>query len=105
NCIRVRRCSEDSPMNNFERITAAIQAALSGDLPPWRRWRQRMAVGVGNRRTADGAAVYDRSSSAKGKLRRLLRPASAMGAKTEGTAKNQAQRLWHVCKVPRSTRC
>jgi antirestriction protein ArdC len=34
-------------MNNFERITAAIQTALSGDLPPWRRpWRTLRAAGA-----------------------------------------------------------
>ena len=34
-------------MNNFERITAAIQAALSGDLPPWRRpWRTLRTAGA-----------------------------------------------------------
>jgi antirestriction protein ArdC len=34
-------------MNNFERITAAIQTALAGDLPPWRRpWRTLRAAGA-----------------------------------------------------------
>jgi antirestriction protein ArdC len=34
-------------MNNYERITAAIQKALSGDLPAWRRpWRTLRAAGA-----------------------------------------------------------
>jgi antirestriction protein ArdC len=34
-------------MNNYERITAAIQNALSGDLPAWRRpWRTLRAAGA-----------------------------------------------------------
>lgn len=34
-------------MNNFERITAAIQAALAGDLPAWRRpWCTLRAAGA-----------------------------------------------------------
>jgi antirestriction protein ArdC len=34
-------------MNNYERITAAIQTALAGDLPPWRRpWRTLRAAGA-----------------------------------------------------------
>lgn len=34
-------------MNSYERITAAIQSALAGDLPPWRRpWRTLRAAGA-----------------------------------------------------------
>lgn len=34
-------------MSNYERITAAIQNALSADLPPWRRpWRSLRAAGA-----------------------------------------------------------
>jgi antirestriction protein ArdC len=34
-------------MNNYERITAAIETALSGDLPAWRRpWRTLRAAGA-----------------------------------------------------------
>jgi antirestriction protein ArdC len=34
-------------VNNYERITAAIQNALAGDLPPWRRpWRTLRASGA-----------------------------------------------------------
>ncbi|MGA8270532.1 MAG: zincin-like metallopeptidase domain-containing protein [Candidatus Sulfotelmatobacter sp.] len=34
-------------MNNYERITAAMQNALAGDLPPWRRpWRTLRASGA-----------------------------------------------------------
>jgi antirestriction protein ArdC len=34
-------------VNNYERITAAVQAALAGDLPAWRRpWRTLRSAGV-----------------------------------------------------------